>query len=587
MGRLLLVAAALTALLAPVTAAHAAVTATVSGGTLRVTGGATGERLALRAVSGGRLVVDVGDNGSPNFTFLRSSFTKIVVNGGGGNDRLRVNEAGGAFTKTERTTFNGGTGADQLIGGRFGETLNGGDGNDTVDGNAGGDKVALGAGNDALTWNAGDGADQVGGSTGLDVVTINGTSGTDSFTVAPGAVPGHVKVSSGPDLLAVETLGLNPLGGVDFTTVANLPGTGLTTVNLALGVGGVGDAAADSLDVDGSAGTDVVTAAASLGVVQVTGLAAQINVTLSEPANDRVLLNGLGGGDTLSAGLIASLSLLTLDGGDGNDTLNGGNGADTLLGGAGNDTVDGNTGTDVALLGAGNDLFVWDPGDGNDIVEGQGDADTLRFNGSAGAEIFTASSNGGRLLFTRNVGNIVMDVDDVETLAVNALGGTDSLTVNDLAATDVGAVDVDLGVGGLGDAAADAVTVNGTVAGDLVGLAGSGGSVAVTIPAYGISLVRAEPANDTLTVNLSSGADVLSAAGLAASSVLLTVNGGTGDDALVGSAGADVINGDAGNDYLNGGDGADTLNGGADFDTIDGGAGIDSASNGENVINVP
>ena len=172
---------------------------------------------------------------------------------------------------------------DTLIGGRFAETLNGGDGNDSVDGNAGSDKVALGAGADALTWNAGDGADQVGGSTGLDTVTVNGTSGTNSFTVTPGAVPGHVKVSSGPDLLSVETLGLNPLGGADFTVVANLPGTGLTTVNLDLGVGGVGDGAADSVDVFGSAGTDVVLAVAVATTVQVTGLAAQINVAGTSP----------------------------------------------------------------------------------------------------------------------------------------------------------------------------------------------------------------------------------------------------------------------------------------------------------------
>ncbi len=94
-------------------------------------------------------------------------------------------------------------------------------------------------------------------------------------------------------------------------------------------------------------------------------------------------------------------------------------------------------------MGAGNDTFVWDPGDGSDIVEGQDGTDTLLFNGSAGAEIFAASSNGGRLLFTRNVGNIVMDTDDVEVLTLNALGGTDTVTINDLAATDVTNVNIE------------------------------------------------------------------------------------------------------------------------------------------------
>ncbi len=86
---------------------------------------------------------------------------------------------------------------------------------------------------------------------------------------------------------------------------------------------------------------------------------------------------------------------------------------------------------------------MWDPGDGSDIVEGQDGVDTLLFNGSVGAEIFAASANGGRLLFTRNVGNIVMDTDDVEVLTLNALGGSDTITRNDLDPTDVTNVNVE------------------------------------------------------------------------------------------------------------------------------------------------
>ena len=148
-----------------------------------------------------------------------------------------------------------------------------------------------------------------------------------------------------------------------------------------------------------------------------------------------------------------------------------------LIGGDGNDTIDGNGGNDTAFMGNGNDTFIWDPGDGSDIVEGQGGTDTLLFNGAVGAEIFAASSNGGRLLFTRNVGNIVMDTDDVEVLTVNALGGIDTVTVNDLAATDITNVNLNLGVNGAGDAASDAVTLNGTVGVDVMALSGSGGSV--------------------------------------------------------------------------------------------------------------
>ena len=61
----------------------------------------------------------------------------------------------------------------------------------------------------------------------------------------------------------------------------------------------------------------------------------------------------------------------------------------------------------------------------------------MLFNGNAGNESFEASANGQRLRFTRNVGNIVMDVNGVESVDVNALGGPDTITVNDLSGTDV------------------------------------------------------------------------------------------------------------------------------------------------------
>jgi Ca2+-binding RTX toxin-like protein len=572
MPRILVLGAVLSAALWLAAEAQAAVTASVARGTLTVTGGAPGERIALRAASGGRLVVDVGDNGSPNFTFLRSRFTRIVVKGGLGNDRLRIDESKGAFTNTERTTLNGGPGVDMLIGGRFAETLDGGTGIDTVDGNPGADTVRLGAGADLFVWNPGDGNDVVNGGSELDTLRVNGSAAAEVFGAA--AVGSELRLTRnlGPVVMRaqdVETVALNALGGADSLTVNDLDATDVTALNLDLAVGGLGDLAADSVVVNGSAGTDLVQVAPSGAVVQVTGLDPQVNVTGSESANDRVTVNGLGGNDTLSAGALAALMRVTFDGGEANDALNGGNGADVLIGGNGNDAIDGNQGNDTALMGAGNDTFIWDPGDGNDIVEGQGDADTLNFNGSAGAEIFAASSNGGRLLFTRNVGAIVMDTDDVETLTVNALGSTDTVTVNDLAATDVAAVNLDLGVSGASDGAIDAVTVNGTVGVDVMSLSGSAGSVTIASAAYTISVVRAAPANDTLTVNLSGGDDVLSASSLAATSVVLAINGGANDDVLVASDGADTITCDTGTDYA------------------DGGPGIDSASGCETTVNIP
>ena len=71
-------------------------------------------------------------------------------------------------------------------------------------------------------------------------------------------------------------------------------------------------------------------------------------------------------------------------------------------------------------MGAGDDVFVWDPGDGSDVVEGgDGRSDTLRFNGTAAAEQFTLSANGNRLRLFRDVGNVTMDTAGVELVDLN------------------------------------------------------------------------------------------------------------------------------------------------------------------------
>lgn len=59
-----------------------------------------------------------------------------------------------------------------------------------------------------------------------------------------------------------------------------------------------------------------------------------------------------------------------------------------------------------------------------------------------------------------------------------------------------------------------------------------------------------------------------------------SLNGGTGNDVLNGEAGDDLLIGGAGDDSLNGGAGADSLRGGAGKDSLDGGAGIDSLNGG-------
>ena len=63
-----------------------------------------------------------------------------------------------------------------------------------------------------------------------------------------------------------------------------------------------------------------------------------------------------------SHGSFTDLKPTRIDGGNGDDNLNGGKGAETLIGGRGDDVIDGNGGADTAFLGSGDDSFVWDPG---------------------------------------------------------------------------------------------------------------------------------------------------------------------------------------------------------------------------------
>jgi Ca2+-binding RTX toxin-like protein len=79
---------------------------------------------------------------------------------------------------------------------------------------------------------------------------------------------------------------------------------------------------------------------------------------------------------------------------------------------------------------------------------------------------------------------------------------------------------------------------------------------------------RGEGASDRLTVNTLDGDDVVEASGLAAGAMQLTVNGGAGNDVLIGGDGNDVLNGDAGDDVLIGGPDIDALDGGGDDDIV-------------------
>jgi hypothetical protein len=176
-------------------------------------------------------------------------------------------------------------------------------------------------------------------------------------------------------------------------------------------------------------------------------------------------------------------------------------------------------------MGSGDDTFIWDPGDGSDTIEGQSGYDTMLFNGANVAERIDMSANGYRLRFFRDAGNITMDTDGVERVDFNALGGVDVVTVNDLSATDVRLVRVDLAAtGGSGDGAADRVVVNATDGRDRIAVSGDAARVRVRGLAARVEILRSEAANDRLELNTLAGNDRVSRA-LAPGSLPLFVDG--------------------------------------------------------------
>ena len=157
--------------------AQAAYSARVEAGTLKLHGDSASDKLVLRLQPGspGTLQADVGADGSADFSFDRTTFTAIDVEAGGGDDEVRIDQSGGAFTD-EAVTMNGGAGDDTLIGGAGAETFIGGTGEDFADGNIGADKASLGAGADRFQWDPGDGSDTVDGQGGSDQLDFNGSN---------------------------------------------------------------------------------------------------------------------------------------------------------------------------------------------------------------------------------------------------------------------------------------------------------------------------------------------------------------------------------------------------------------------------
>lgn len=259
----------------------------------------------------------------------------------------------------------------------------------------------------------------------------------------------------------------------------------------------------------------------------------------------------------LSVGTYLNLTSIRVESGDGNDTIIasldipllafGGDGDDTLIGGDLNDTLSGEDGQDSIVGGLGDDSI--DAGDGDDIVLGEAGNDSVQ--GGDGDD--TIDGGDGDDSLRGHDGEDLIDGGTGDDLILADLGD-DSVTGGD---------DNDTVFGGGG-----ADTLDGALGDDIVN--GQGGPDSISGSDGNDSLYGSGSA-DTLL----GGAGDDFASGDAGTDILIggdgddTQYGGGGADFLVGQSGADQSFGNAGRDTILGGDGADTLDGGTGNDLID------------------
>jgi hypothetical protein len=298
---------------------------TLQDGRLVIVGTEGSDKIALR-LKGGRsdpdlLQVDLGDDGSADFSFHLELVDAITVDARAGDDIVRIDDSNGPFTNSIPTTIAGGDGNDVLLGGLGAELFLGGAGNDSVDGNGGSDAADLGAGDDSFVWDPGDGSDTIEGQAGNDTMVFNGAAASEQVTLSANGNRlrfirniGNITM----DTHSVESVDFNALGGADLVTVNDLGGTDVTgvRVDLAGSLGGAtGDGQADRVVVNGTNGNDAIAVNGDTDGVKESGLAASLEVVHADVAQDRLEINTLAGRDTVdSIGLAAGAIQLLVNG---------------------------------------------------------------------------------------------------------------------------------------------------------------------------------------------------------------------------------------------------------------------------------
>jgi Ca2+-binding RTX toxin-like protein len=197
--------------------------------TVTVNGGNGAETFTVTA-NGARVRFDRTD---PAPFFLDIGTTEaLFLNANDGDDFF---SAKGNLAPLIQLTVIGGAGNDTLLGSNGADRLAGGDGNDFIDGNQGNDAIFLDAGDDTFQWDPGDGSDTVEGGEGNDTMLFNGANIAENVTLS--ASGNHLRLVRDVggvtmDIVGIENVDLNLLGGGDKITIDDLAGTDVAKVSI-------------------------------------------------------------------------------------------------------------------------------------------------------------------------------------------------------------------------------------------------------------------------------------------------------------------------------------------------------------------
>ncbi len=411
-------------------------------------------------------------------------------------------------------------------------------------------------------------------------------------------------------LISVATLALALPTGASASTTASVSGTGVLVtgdaandqVTYAETIVGTGDAAFYGVRIDNPAGVvpgagclpeGSTTAVCRMGSGKLTARLGAGNDSFASDQGYAILDTeafGEGGNDDIR-------DALTLDGGDGDDTLRtSGYDAEHLIGGAGTDSAtsaydayiiiggapEDDYGTRVdadvekVLGSSGDDVFVVGPSAAADTaISGRDGDDTVSFSRlSSGvkASLDGVANDGpsGRLALAGDLENLTGSSGDDELTGnggpnvLTGLEGRDRLLAqdgDDAVSGGEGDDDLDAGggrdelFGGLGND-----VLRGGDGSDSISYAGA--ETAVTVSLDG------QPNDGPTGTTDNVGADIE------------RVFGGSGDDTLTGSPGDNELSGGEGADKIDGGEGKDKLSGGSGSDRIGGGGGDDELRGG-------